>query len=91
MGLLIATKHLPTMTMHDQLHGDAYEVDVPHTLVKYKLNNEKTKFLEMKRVAKDNEDVLLQLMNRSKRLISGTFSFAEWDAFYFFCLYAVMR
>ena len=81
MSLLISFKNLATITLTDQLHGDSYEVKKPNTLVKYKLNNEKIKFLQMNRIANDNEDVLIQLMNRSKRLLNGSFNFVEWDSF----------
>ena len=81
MGLLIATKEFETKTMTCQMHGEPYEVKHPHTVVKYKLNNEKVKTLEMNRVAKDQQDVLWQLMHRSKRLLMGTLTFTEWDAF----------
>lgn len=81
MGLLIATKQFETKTITCQIHGESYDVKHPHTVVKYKLNDEKVKTLEMNRIAKDQQDVLLQLMHRSKRLLLGTFTFVEWDAF----------
>lgn len=81
MGLLIATKQFETKVKTCQMHGEPYEVHHPHTVVKYKLNNEKVKTLEMNRIAKDQQDVLWELIHRSKRLLMGTFTFVEWDTF----------
>ena len=79
MRLLIATKELKTKTRHCQMHGDPYEVEHPHTLIKYKLNGERVKTLEMNGVARNNESVLMALLRRSKRLLHGSHSFVEWD------------
>ena len=81
MGLLISVKDLQEKTKTCQMHGDEYKVNHPHSLIKYKVNNEKVKFLEMNRVSNGQEDVLMQLWNRSKKLLNHSTMFFQWDEF----------